>query len=54
LILSSLPHDKINNKPHHNIKTIEKIHAANTNKDIHNNTNSPKSIVGPNNEACSL
>jgi len=46
LILSSLPPDKIKSKPHHNIKTIEKIHEANTNNEIANKTKSQNSILG--------
>lgn len=44
LIFSSLPPDKISNKPHHKINTIEKTHANNTNNEIANRIKSPKAI----------
>jgi hypothetical protein len=42
-ILSSFPPDNMSKRPHHNIKTIEKIQAAKTNMDIASKTNSQKS-----------
>ncbi len=46
LILSSFLPAKINNNPHHKIKTIENIQEAKTNNEIANNINSPLFIVG--------
>jgi hypothetical protein len=44
-ILSSFHHDNISKRPHHKIKTTEKIQAANTKIDIVNKTKSQKSIL---------
>jgi hypothetical protein len=49
LILSSLPPDRISNSPHHNIKTIESIHAKSTNNEIDNSMKSQNSIASQNN-----
>jgi hypothetical protein len=48
LILSSLPPERINNKPHHSINTIESIHANKTKRDIDSNIKSQNVIVSAN------
>ena len=49
LILSSFPPERINSKPHHNINTIESIHANKTKRDIDNSIKSQNVIVSANN-----
>ncbi|HAO15917.1 MAG TPA: hypothetical protein DDE71_10245 [Tenacibaculum sp.] len=53
-ILSSLPQDKISNKPPQSINITENIHASKTNNDIANNKNSQKSIFEEKTEELSL